>query len=412
MRKTQNIAIILAAGKSLRMQGIDKIETPINGEPLITHTLKPFLKSRLINKIIIAANDENFSALQKIFSHSNFKNILIIMGGKTRFQSAKNAFDYSEKKFKLSPNSTVLFHNCGNVLVTTKEITDTIRQAKKYGTCIVARPASDTLKKISNNTIMATLDRKEILYAETPQTFRYDVMRKAYGLTQEATDESSLVEATGQQIAWIPASTFNRKITTQYDLEMIKMILEKNGTRDNTRHGVAADSHIFAVTTPRKQRALKLCGISVKNSLPIEADSDGDVAIHALTAAISQAIGGGSLGTFATAMCKQGITDSKKYLQKILTTLKQKNFIITHAGLHFECAEPHIGRLSKKFKISLSALLQIPPEEIGITASTGKLKSKGIHCIASVTLSQRSRSLFPSRSHIINTHSHTIQQSR
>lgn len=383
----KNIAIILAAGKSLRMQGVDKIETLVNNQPLITYTLAPFFKSKLIDTIIIACNDENISIIKRIFPHKKYKNIHFTIGGETRFQSAKNAFDYAEKKFKISQTSTILFHNCGNVLATMEEVNKTIITAKKHGACIVARPASDTLKKISTkNLITETINRKEILYAETPQTFRYDILKKAYNRATETTDESSLVELIEHPVRWIPASTFNRKITTRHDIATTKMILEN--TTSTIRVGVATDTHLFEI---QSRKNLKLCGLTIKNTPKLSADSDGDVALHAITAALSQAINRGSLGTFATAMCKKGITDSRKYLQKILFKLHAQNFFITHLGLHFECSRPNIDSLAPTLKKSLSKILNIKTSEIAVTASTNKtrLNKDGVHVFASVTITSR-----------------------
>lgn len=381
---SKNIAIILAAGKSLRMQGVDKIETLVNNKPLITYTLAPFLESKLVDEIIIACNNENILAIKKIFPPLKYKNIHFTIGGETRFQSAKNAFEFAGKKFKPSEKSTILFHNCGNVLATKQEIEDTIRTAKKHGACIIARPASDTLKKISSkNQITTTVDRKEILYAETPQTFRFDILKKAYMQPIETTDESSLVEQSGHTVCWIQASTFNRKITTQHDIATTKMVLEKENNNKKTYYAIGMDTHFFENTT---KNYLTLCGVIVKNFPKLKADSDGDVAIHALATAISQGIGQGSLGTFATELCKKGIKDSKKYLLHILKKAHEKNNTITHIGMHFECDIPKIDPLIPQMKKSLSNIIGLEEAQIGITATTQPLIKNGVRCTTIVTM--------------------------
>ena len=380
----KNIAIILAAGKSLRMQGVDKIETLVNNKPLITYTVEPFLESKCINEIIIACNNENIAALKKIFSPKKYKNIHFTIGGETRFQSAKSAFKFANKKFNLSEKSTILFHNCGNVLATKQEIEETIKSAKKYGACIIARQASDTLKKISSkNKIGETIDRKEILYAETPQTFRLDILKKAYMQPIETTDESSLVEQSGHEVCWIPASTFNRKITTQHDITTTKMILEKESENKKTYYALGTDTHFFEKNTKKN---LTLCGVKINNLQKLEADSDGDVAIHALTTAISQGIGHGSLGMFATELCKKGVNNSRKYQKYILEKTHKNNNIITHIGIHFECDIPKIDPLVPRMRKSLSTIMGLEEARIGITATTQPLLKNGIRCTTIVTL--------------------------
>lgn len=380
----KNIAIILAAGKSLRMQGVDKTETIVGGKPLITYTIAPFLESKLVDGIVIACNNENISALKKIFPANIFRNIHFAIGGETRFQSAKNAFAYAEKKYKLFRDSTIIFHNCGNVLATKKEIEDTIKSAKKHGACIVARPASDTLKKITaKNKIIETIDRKEILYAETPQTFRVDILKNAYMQPIETTDESSLVERSGHKVHWTPASTFNRKITTQHDIAMTKMILEKENDNKKTYYALGTDTHFFE---KNKKSTLTLCGIKIRTFAKLEAESDGDVGIHALATAISQGIGHGSLGTFATKLCKKDVKDSKEYLKYILEKAKKNNKSITHIGMHFECDTPKIDPIVPRMKKSLSKIMGIGEPQIDITATTQPLVKNGIRCTAIVTM--------------------------
>ena len=395
-RVTKNIAIIVAAGKSLRMQGIDKIETMVGGKPLIEYTLQPFLESRKITDIVIVCNKENKKRISGIFPKKKFPHTHLCLGGDSRFESAKNGFLYAEKHISSEKKSTILFHNCGNVLVTRKEIEQSIIMAKKTGACIVARPASDTLKKIDTTKmyVTKTIDRSEIIHAETPQTFQYGMLKKAYTeakkLHKTYTDESSLVESIGQKISWIPASTFNRKITTQYDLLLTKMILEKDDAVSEKKivFGLGTDTHRFEKPSKNvRKKSLTLCGVQFSKYPKLDADSDGDVALHALTTAISQALGQGSLGTFATTMYKDNIIDSKKYLEYILYEAKRQQKIITHVGLNFECQEPKIDPLVPLLKASLTRILNLPEAEIGITATTGeKCVSKKITCMAIVTL--------------------------
>lgn len=325
-----------------------------------------------------------FQYSERYYQPRNIKIFILLLGGETRFQSAKNAFAYANKKFNLSEKSTIIFHNCGNVLATKQEINDTIVTAKKYGACIVARPASDTLKKISSkNQIRETVDRKEILYAETPQTFRLDILKKAYTQPIETTDESSLVEQSGHEVHWIPASTFNRKITTQHDIAVTKMILERENASKKTYYSLGTDTHFFEKNTKKN---LTLCGVTFKKFPKLEADSDGDVAIHALATAISQGIGQGSLGTFATELCKKGVKDSRKYLKYILEKAHYKSKNITHVGIHFECNIPKIDPLVSRMKKSLSTIMGLEEAQIGITATTQPLMQNGIRCTTIVTL--------------------------
>ncbi len=395
--KSKTIAIILAAGKSLRMQGVDKIETEVLGKPLVAYTVVPFLKSKMIDEVVITCNKDNKKFLQKTFSHKKFPHIHLSLGGETRFDSAKKAFQFAEKKFRLNKESIIVYHNSGNVLVTQDEIEKTIVEAKKTGACIVAREASDTLKRVNKKSkkyISETVDRSEIIHAETPQTFRHDIIKSAYKLPIKTTDEALLVEKNDGKVSWIPASTFNRKITTQYDLEYTKYLIEKSLTENKLIQkesvcGIGTDAHYFDITS---KKSLILCGTKVLKFLKLKGNSDADVALHAVATAISQAIGGGSLGTFSDPMCEKGVTDSRQYVKYILDEATEKKMHIIHIGLHFECLNPAIDPLAKAFKKSLSKLTKLDETRIGITATSGEkstpwARGEGIHCTAIVTMS-------------------------
>lgn len=383
------VAIILAAGSSLRMEGEDKVLTQVSGRPLIAHVVERFLKSKRIDEIVVVGSRKNVGTLRKEFSVKKFPKVHLTIGGKTRFQSSKIALRFAEKKFHLNDMSVVVIHNAANILVTKGEIEETIKIARKSGACIVARPATDTLKMVhpsKKGALDGTIDRSTIVHAETPQTFRHDVLKAAYRRAIEATDDAMLVERVGGEVSWIPASAFNRKITTPYDLRVAKAILE-NQTGE-TVYGLGTDTHLFEKGT---KKPLMLCGMRIPQYTKLAADSDGDVALHALAAAISQAIGGGSLGTFATALCKSGVSDSKKYIAHILGEAAKKSITITHVGLNFECLRPKIDPLTPLMKKSLSAILSISEEHIGIIATTGDVtegsgKDTGIRVTAIVTV--------------------------
>ena len=94
-----------------------------------------------------------------------------------------------------------------------------------------------------------------------------------------------------------------------------------------------------------------------KNEIGFEANSDGDVILHALFNALSTAIGGKSLGFYADKMFKDGITDSKKYLEFILNKVKERNYKISNVAIMLEGKRPRIDGYIDKIKASLSKIL-------------------------------------------------------
>lgn len=225
-----NIALILAAGKSKRMKGIDKIFFKIKGRPVIFYTIKAFESHSEIQKIILVTRKNNFKKLNSLVKKYKFKKISeIAEGGKERQDSAfcglKSAGKAGTKKGDL-----VLFHNGGNPLVSDKEIGDVLTAAKKYKAALLGQMAKDTIKEINENGFLAkTVDRKKIFLAQTPQVIEYDLAKRAFFEAEKenykGTDDVSLVERLKKRVKIVPCSYKNIKITTKNDLKIIESFL-------------------------------------------------------------------------------------------------------------------------------------------------------------------------------------------
>ena len=124
-----------------------------------------------------------------------------------------------------------MIHNGANPFVSPKEITSTIRKAKQIGAAVVARPAFSTVKLAEKGMIKKTIDRKEVWLAETPQTIKFSLAKKAFAKAARdrfiGTDDVELIERIGQPVAVIEASSSNFKITHPKDLNIARCYLKK-----------------------------------------------------------------------------------------------------------------------------------------------------------------------------------------
>lgn len=157
---------------------------------------------------------------------------------------------------------------------------------------------------------------------------------------------------------------------------------------ENYRIGLGHDSHRFS---KNKNKRLVLGGCVIQNENGMEAKSDGDVLLHALFNAVSSAIGERSLGCYANDMWDKGITDSKEYLKIILGILKQKGFKINNISISIEAGKPRLEHHTDKIKDSLSKILNLEQENIGVTYTSGDGltafgQGEGIQCFAIVAL--------------------------
>ncbi|MBI2557784.1 2-C-methyl-D-erythritol 4-phosphate cytidylyltransferase [Candidatus Woesearchaeota archaeon] len=384
-----NFAIIVAAGKGKRMKAnANKIFLPLLSKPMIYYAIKNFQDCRLIDEIIVVTQKKYIKKINDIKAKYNLNKIKkIIEGGKERQDSVYNGL-ISLKNAK--DDDIVIVHNGSNSLVRENEIVECINAARKYGAAVAGFKLKDTIKIIKDNFVEKTIDRTNIHQVQTPQAVKYGLFVKAFKNAKEkglkVTDDVSLVEALGMKVRIVPCSYENIKVTTKDDLRIAEAILMKKNNA-GFRIGFGQDSHRFS---SNKNKKLVLGGHKL-NEIGLEADSDGDVILHALFNAISSAIGERSLGFYADAMYKKGITDSKEYLNIILNKLKEKNTEINNVSVMIEAAKPRLEKHTDNIKSSLSKILKINIQRIGIAYTSGeKLTSfgqgNGMQCFVVVTI--------------------------
>lgn len=227
-----NIAVILAAGKSRRLKGINKIFYKVRGKPLIFYTILAFEKNPLTNKIILVIRGKDLKRFFSLVKKYKFKKVAsATKGGKERQDSALRGLK-AAGKLGAKAGDLILFHNGANPLISQKEISEVIKAARKHKAALVAQPVKDTLKKISKEGfVLETVDRKNIYSAQTPQVIEYKLAKEAFERAAKnnfyGTDDVSLVERIGKKVKLVPCPYRNIKATTKEDLEIIDT-LSKN----------------------------------------------------------------------------------------------------------------------------------------------------------------------------------------
>lgn len=154
------------------------------------------------------------------------------------------------------------------------------------------------------------------------------------------------------------------------------------------RIGFGQDSHKFS-NDPNQ--ALFLGGVEISGETGLEGNSDGDAIIHALCRALEQAIGGESFSVYADKMKNEGITDSKEYLKISMKHIKEEGYKINNVGISIEAKKPNISEISENIKKSLSLILEMAVDNIGINATSGEGmtpfgRGEGVQIFAIVSL--------------------------
>src|ERR1700722_13013249 len=250
------IVIIPAAGLGTRMAPMpsaldaktkkphpSKQFTELAGTPILIHTLRKFAAVDAVSEIWIALRENEIEGfrerLRKEAKDVSKKKIELVSGGEHRQQSVEQALN----SISAAADDIVLVHDAVRPLVTADIIEEVIAAAKKYGAAIAGLPAVDTVKQVERTAegaiVKATIPRAGIVLAQTPQGFHYSVIKKAFdeaaadGFT--GTDEASLAERSGHEVAVVMGSPRNIKITPPADMELAEFYLQTSAESAHRR---------------------------------------------------------------------------------------------------------------------------------------------------------------------------------
>lgn len=225
----ETVVIIPAAGQGRRTKTpLRKQFLPLNGRPILAHTLARFEELDAVDGAIVVVPKGLTKYCKEciVEKYGLSKVFRIVLGGRSRQDSVRNGM-------KVIPEgcSIVLVHDGVRPLVSKRHICDSIECAKRYGAAVLAVKAKETLKLTSDDlTVIKTVERSGIWLAQTPQVFKYSILKqaydRAYGDGFYGTDEASLVERMGIKVRIIEGSYRNMKITTKEDIEMAELILK------------------------------------------------------------------------------------------------------------------------------------------------------------------------------------------
>lgn len=215
------VSILLAAGEGKRF-GEKKQFIKLKGEPLFQYSLNTVNKIDEITDIILVLPQEDLERI-KIFS---FKNVKKAAGGKERQESVFNALK------EIDNADIVIVHDTARPFATEDMFLDGIKNVKNgFDGSITAINARDTIKKVKDSKVIETLNRNELYIVQTPQTFKFEILKKAHEEAKEnnfiGTDDASLVERIGGNVTVNKGSILNFKITTKEDLILANCLAGK-----------------------------------------------------------------------------------------------------------------------------------------------------------------------------------------
>ncbi len=225
----KTIALITAAGKGQRMKSsTPKQYLDLGGRSILARTLQVFEECPSVDGIYLIVPPEQMDTVQKeIVEKYHLKKVhKVVRGGKMRQQSVWNGLRAIRTQCAI-----VVVHDGVRPFISRKLIEQSIKEARKSGAAVVAVLAKDTVKRAAKGKKVQTLPREEIWLAQTPQTFQFPLLMKAYEKAHRedflGTDDASLVERLGHSVILIAGDYSNIKITTPEDLVVAEALLDR-----------------------------------------------------------------------------------------------------------------------------------------------------------------------------------------
>jgi 2-C-methyl-D-erythritol 4-phosphate cytidylyltransferase len=202
----------------------------LDGVPILIHSLRAFAAVSRVTSIVVAVRKPEMERVQAQVNEGGFASrVLVVEGGDNRQESVAHAL----AAIHADPDDIVLVHDAVRPLIDAATIDRTIDAVAEHGAAIVGLPAVDTIKQVERTAhgalVVSTIPREFIVQAQTPQGFRFALLQSAFAEATAdgfvGTDEASVVERAGHQVAVVPGSQVNLKITQPGDLELAEFYL-------------------------------------------------------------------------------------------------------------------------------------------------------------------------------------------
>jgi len=198
----------------------------LHGSPILLHTIRKFASSAAVAEIVVALRGDDLDWARGLIEKEHFaKPVRVVEGGDSRQESVQNALAILGPEMEL-----VAVHDAVRPFIEHAVLDKVFSEAAETGAAIVGIVPVDTVKQVHRNKIRQTIPRERLILAQTPQVFRFDLLKQAFAKAREdnfaGTDESSLVERLEQvEVSVIPGSDRNIKITKLSDMDLAKLFL-------------------------------------------------------------------------------------------------------------------------------------------------------------------------------------------
>ncbi|HTC87173.1 MAG TPA: 2-C-methyl-D-erythritol 4-phosphate cytidylyltransferase [Bryobacteraceae bacterium] len=203
----------------------------LEGSPILLHTIRKFASTPAVSEIVVALRAEDIEWVRELLAAEKFgKPVRLVEGGDSRQESVEHALATLDGNTEL-----VAVHDAVRPFIEHSVLDKVFAEAEENGAAIVGIVPVDTVKQVHRNKIRQTIPRERLILAQTPQVFRFDLLKSAFAKAREdsfaGTDESSLVERLDQvEVSVVPGSDRNLKITKPSDMDLARLFLAEEMT--------------------------------------------------------------------------------------------------------------------------------------------------------------------------------------
>ncbi len=342
--------ILASAGKGERA-GLNKnkLLVPINGRTVLERTLSAFLDSGLIDEYIVTASEVDFEEIKTLVPPS----VKVVLGGKTRSDSIKNALKEIE-------GGIVLIHDGARPFVTERIIKDCIASVEKYGSAVTAIPSRDTVCE-GKDVVFNYLGKTGLFSVQTPQAFYANDIKAAYEKAGERAfnDDGEVYKEFFADPNIVTGDINNIKLTYPEDFETLKK-------QPDCRVGVGFDCHRLI-----ENRNLILGGVQIPHDKGLLGHSDADVLTHAIMDAILSALSLRDIGYhFPDSDAQYKNADSMRLLDRVLEMIGKKGYRVKSVSAVIMAEKPKLLPHIPAITETIARALGVKKEYVGIGATT------------------------------------------
>ncbi|MBR0965330.1 bifunctional 2-C-methyl-D-erythritol 4-phosphate cytidylyltransferase/2-C-methyl-D-erythritol 2,4-cyclodiphosphate synthase [Bradyrhizobium diazoefficiens] len=387
MAKSERTAVVLvAAGRGLRAgAGGPKQYRTIGGVPVIYRAMEAFSRHPDVFAVQPVLNPDDSAMFTAAVT--GLKHEPPASGGATRQASVLAGL---EALVKHKPD-IVLIHDAARPFVSDGVISRAIEAASRTGAAIPAVAVTDTIKVTSESgNVVDTPDRARLRIAQTPQSFRFDVILEAHRRAardgrSDFTDDAAIAEWAGLTVATFEGDVANMKLTTPEDF--VREEARLASLLGDIRTGTGYDVHAFG-----EGDHVMICGVRVPHTKGFLAHSDGDVGLHALVDAILGALADGDIGShFPPSDAKWKGASSDQFLKYAIERVTQRGGRIANLEVTMICERPKIGPLRDTMRARIAEICGVDISRVAVKATTSERlgftgREEGIAATASATI--------------------------